>query len=289
MGMRVVVLGGTGKMGRWFAKFLRDKGFDVAVHSRSPEKAVKAAEELHVRYVESLDAVRDADMVIVATSLDSTAETIRKASKKMKPNTILFDIASVKEGIIEALEEAKAQGIRAISVHPMFGPGATTLKGKHVIVIPIGDDPTLVKEVLGIFKGAETHIVESGEAHDMMVALTLSLPHFLNIVFGKTLTGTDIKEVAKFAGTTFTLQLTVAEAVLSEDPDLYYEIQSRNKAFVKVLNNFLESAREVASTVKGKDREAFVKSFKEARDALSKDPNLAKAYERFYKAYEAIT
>lgn len=285
---KVVILGGTGKMGRWFAQFLKDKGFEVSIHSRSPERAAKTAEELHVKYIESMDDVRDADIVIVSTSLSSTADTIQEVSKRMRPNTILFDIASVKGTVIQALEEARTLGIRTISIHPMFGPGAASLKGKHVIVIPVGDDPELVDEMLSLFEGAETHILKSGEAHDMMVALTLSLPHFLNIVFGKTLSKMDIGEAAKFAGTTFTLQLMVAEAVFSEDADLYYAIQSQNKAFAKVLDAFLNSAREVASTIKRKDRDAFLDSFKEVRASLSKDPNFANAYSRFYKAYEAV-
>ena len=81
----------------------------------------------------------------------------------------------------------------------------------------------------------------------------------------------------------------LTEAVYSEDPDLYYGIQSQNAAFAKVLDALLEYASEVASTVKRKDRAAFVKSFKEVRDSLAKDPKFANAYSRFYKAYEAIS
>ncbi|MFH0897118.1 MAG: prephenate dehydrogenase/arogenate dehydrogenase family protein [Candidatus Bathyarchaeota archaeon] len=289
MARNVVILGGTGKMGRWFAKFLKDKGLEVAIHSRSSEKAAKTAKELHVRYIKSIEAVRDADIVVVSTSLASTADIILAVSKKMRPNAILFDIASVKGKIIQALEEARSMGIRTISVHPMFGPGATSLKGKHVIVIPVGDDPVLVNEILCLFEGAETHILNSGEEHDRIVALTISLPHFLNIVFGKTLAKVDVKEVIKFAGTTFALQLLVTEAVFIEDPDLYYEIQSQNRAFKKVLDTFLKSASETTLTIKRKDREAFIESFKEVKASLSKDQNFVNAYGRFYKAYEALT
>lgn len=288
MGEKVVILGGTGRMGRWLAKFLRDKGFDVAIYSRSLEKAVKTAEDLGVRYVGSLDDVREEDIVIVSTSLDSTAEMVRKVTGMMKPGTILFDIASVKEGIIEALEEADAFGIRVISVHPLFGPGTINLKGKRVIIVPVSKDSQLVKEIKKMFEGAEIHLVDSGKTHDMMVASTLALPHFLNIVFGKTLTHMNIQEVRKFAGTTFTLQLMIAEAVLNEDPDLYFEIQSRNKAFMNIIDLLNDSFKEVALAVKENDRDAFVKGFVKARNELSKDADFLKAYERFYKAYEAI-
>lgn len=289
MAGKVVILGGTGKMGRWFAKFLTNKGFEVAIHSRFPEKAAKTAQELNIKYIESIDAAQNADMVVVSTSLSSTAETIRMVSKKIKQNKILFDIASVKSGVIDALKEASALGIRTVSIHPMFGPGATSIKGKHILIVPISEDSELIKNIINLFEGAETHIISSWEVHDMMIALTLSLPHLLNIVFSKTLTKTDILELNKFAGTTFNMQLMIAEAVYSEDADLYYEIQSQNEAFTKVIDFFLEATREVISTIKRKDRKAFVKSFEEVRTVFAKDPNFAKAYRRFYRAYEAIT
>lgn len=289
MAKKVAILGGAGKMGRWFSHFLKTKGFEVAIHSRSQRRAVNAARELDVHYLKSIDAVRDMDMVIISTTISSTSDVIRQVSKKMQPNTILFDIASVKGEIIDALKEAQTRGVRAISVHPMFGPGAKSLNGKHVILIPISDDQTLIDEMLDLFDEAETHILSSGEAHDLMMALTLALPHFLNIVFGRTLAHADITEIKKFAGTTLTLQLLLAEAVYNEDPDLYYEVQSQNAAFPKVLDIVLEVTREIASTIRRKNREGFLKAFEEARTALAKDPEFAHAYQRFYKAFEAIT
>jgi prephenate dehydrogenase len=289
MAKKVAILGGTGKMGRWLSQFLKKKGFDVAIHSRSQQRAANAARELEVRYLKSIDAVHDVDMVIISTTISSTPKVIRRVSKKMQPNAILFDVASVKGEIIDALKEAQTRGVRAISVHPMFGPGAKSLDGKHVILIPISDDQALIDEILDLFEEAETHIVSSGKAHDAMIALTLSLPHFLNVVFGKTLTQADINEMRKFAGTTLTLQLLVAEAVYTEDPDLYYEIQSQNTAFLKVLDDFLDITREIASTIRRKDRESFVKAFEEARTTLAKDPDFVSAYRRFYTAFEAIT
>lgn len=288
MWQRVAILGGTGKMGRWFAGYLKNKGFDVAIHSRSPKKAAKVAQELGLKYIESLDAVRDVDAVVISTSLSSTPEVIRKVSKRMKPNTILFDIASIKRDVIEALEEARALGIRTISIHPMFGPGATSLKGKHIIVIPVGEDPELVNEVLNLFQDASTHILENAKVHDLMIALTLSLPHFINIVFGQTLKKANIVNLTKFSGTTFALQLLITEAVFSEDPELYYEIQSNNKAFAEILDDFLKMTKETIATIKKKERKTFVKSFKETKESLTKDPNFSKAYSKFYNAYEAI-
>jgi len=289
MAKRVVILGGTGKMGRWFITFLKNKGFDVVIYSRFPEKASRVAEELKVGYISSIEAVKTADIVIVSTSLGSTAEMVRQVSKKMRSNSILFDVASVKGQVIESLNEAKSYGIRTISVHPMFGPGATSLKNKHVLVIPVGVDPEPLNEILHLFKDAEVHVLGSWEEHDKLVALTLLLPHFLNLIFGKILSKKDIRDLINLSGTTFALQLLVTETVYSEDPDLYYEIQTQNIYFREILDLLLESIKELAQDVITKDRVSFVKNFNNVRSSLQKDPNFTKAYSLFYKVYEAIS
>jgi prephenate dehydrogenase len=289
MARRVAILGGTGKMGKWFAKFFQGRGFRVVISSRSPGKAASVAKEIGVEHAKSMfDAAHSADIVLVATPIAVTARVIREVSGGLKAEAIIFDIASIKGEIIRALEEAEALGARTLSLHPLFGPGAKSIDGKRLLIIPVGKDSDLIREVSGIFEGASIHIVESWEYHDRMMALTLSLPHFLNITFGKILSKTDINELKKFGGTTFTLQLLVAETVLSEDPDLYYEIQSQNKAFTKILDDFTEIVREEVSTITNEDKERFVKDFENAADSLSKDPGFVNAYERFYRALNAV-
>ena len=276
-------------MGKWFARFFRDRGFNVVISSRSSKRATSVARELGVEYEKtSFNAVRNADVVIVSTPIGVTAKIIREVSKRMKAGAILFDIASIKGEIIRALEEANALGIRTLSVHPLFGPGAKSINGKKVLIIPVSENPELLIEVLEMFKGATIHIVESGEYHDRMMALTLSLPHFLNITYGKILSKADIRELKKFGGTTFTLQLLISESVLSEDPELYYEIQKQNEVFSEILDDFTEVVRESALIVQNKNKTRFFKDFEKVKASLSKDPKFLKAYQSFYKALEAI-
>ncbi len=290
MAKRITIIGGTGRMGKWFAKFFQNKGYNVIISSRSPKKAALIAKEIEVEYeTNCYKASHNADIVLIATPIEVTAEIIHKISKNMKTGSILFDIASVKGEIIKALEEAEVLGIRTLSVHPLFGPGAKTIDGKKVLIIPVNKSPELLKEISELFKGASIHVIESGKEHDKMIALTLSLPHFLNIVFGKTISKFDIRALKKFKGTTFTLQLLISESVLSEDPDLYYEIQKQNQVFPEILNILLEVIKESALSIKNGNKEQFCLDFKKARVALSRDPEFQCAYEKFYKALEVVT
>ncbi|RLI49719.1 hypothetical protein DRO61_04725 [Candidatus Bathyarchaeota archaeon] len=290
MAKKITIIGGTGRMGKWFAKFFQNKGYNVTISSRSPKKAESIAKEIKVEYETNwYKASQIADIVLIATPIEVTAEIIHKISKSMKAGSILFDIASVKGEIIEALEEAEALGIRTLSVHPLFGPGAKTIDGKKVLIIPVNKSSEMLKEVSELFKGASIHIIKSGKEHDKMIALTLALPHFLNIVFAKTISKFDIKELKKFQGTTFSLQLLISESVLSEDPDLYYEIQKQNQAFPEILKILLEGIKESALSIKNGNKEQFCLNFKKAKVSISKDPEFKYAYKKFYNALEVIT
>jgi len=287
--MKVAIIGGTGKMGRWFARFFKSKGYEVVIGGRSPERNRAAAQEIGVEAAASnVDAVRGADIVVVSTTLETTVDTILQIKDSVEEGAIVFDIASVKGGIPEALRALSSRGARVISTHPMFGPGADSFSGRRVVVVPVVEDDSLTEWVVGLFRGegAEVHVVKDGEEHDRIIAITLSLAHFVNIVFGRVLARRDVQEIKKFAGTTFSLQLALVEAVLSEDPDLYYEIESLNPSFRKLLEELITTAQETATALD--DREAFVRGFVEARDALARDPEFPGAYERFYRALGAL-
>lgn len=289
MAKRITIIGGTGRMGKWFAKFFLNKGYNVIISSRSPKKAAAIAKEIGVKYeTNCFKASRSADVVLIATPIEVTAEIIKKISKIMKTGSILFDIASVKGKIIKALKEAEALGIRTLSVHPLFGPGTKKIDGKKIVIIQVNKSAELLKEISELFKGASIHVIDSGKEHDKMIALTLSLPHFINIVFGKIISKFDIKELKKFKGTTFTLQLLISESVLSEDPDLYYEIQKQNQVFSEILNILFEVIKESASLIKNGDKEQFCSEFNEAKVALSRDPKFKQAYENFNKAIAVL-
>jgi prephenate dehydrogenase len=290
MAKRITIIGGTGRMGKWFAKYFQNNGHHVIISSRSSKKAASIAQEIGVDYeIDSYRARNEADIILIASPIEVTTKLIHEISKSMKPGAILFDIASVKGKIIQALEKAEALGIRTVSVHPLFGPGAQTIQGKKLLIIPVNKSAELLNEISELFQGASIHIINSGEEHDEMIALTLALPHFLNIAFGKTISKYDIKKLKKFQGTTFTLQLLLSESVLSEDPALYYEIQKQNQVFPKILDTLNKAIKENALSIKNGNKEQFCLTFNKARTALSKDPEFQYAYEKFYKVLEVLT
>lgn len=292
LGENAAVIGGSGGMGRWLAQFLKEAGFKVTITGRRPNKTEATAKELNVNFSHSHETLTaESDIVAVTTPIVAMPQIITEVAQRMRRGALLLDIASVKEPITPALNQAKTKGINILSLHPMFGPDVGTLNAKNIILIPVEAEPRITNAVAELFQraGVQTTRLNSLEEHDRMIALTLALPHFLNITFGITLSssGPNINELKKFAGTTFTLQLMLAEVVLQENPHLYSEIQLSNKAFHPLLETLTQRIGELKNIVKSGKKDEFEKIFNDARKHLSSDEEFDKARQKFINSLKA--
>ena len=80
--MRVAVIGSSGGMGGFFVRYFLSRGMEV-VGSDSKKKGPKRP---HFEFVRSnSEAVVGADIVVVATPIDTTVETVRGFSASSLP------------------------------------------------------------------------------------------------------------------------------------------------------------------------------------------------------------
>jgi 8-hydroxy-5-deazaflavin:NADPH oxidoreductase len=76
--VRIAIVGGTGPFGKALATRLATSEHDVVIGSRDAERAAVAAAEIGVDGATNEDAVRSADLVILATKADAALETARE-------------------------------------------------------------------------------------------------------------------------------------------------------------------------------------------------------------------
>jgi NADPH-dependent F420 reductase len=91
--MRVAILGGTGSFGRALAARLVALGEDVVVGSRDGARAREAAAGLGAAGATNEEAVRGADLVVLATKADGAVDTAR-AIADVLGDTPLLSVAS---------------------------------------------------------------------------------------------------------------------------------------------------------------------------------------------------
>jgi hypothetical protein len=75
--VRIAIVGGTGPFGTALATRLAESEHDVVIGSRDAERAAAAAAEVGAEGATNEDAVRSADLVILATKADAAHETAR--------------------------------------------------------------------------------------------------------------------------------------------------------------------------------------------------------------------
>ena len=73
--MKILIIGGTGETGRWFARFYKEQGFDVVIWGIN--KKMDVADELGVLFAENLDIeIKTSDIVMISVPINITEKII---------------------------------------------------------------------------------------------------------------------------------------------------------------------------------------------------------------------
>jgi len=188
--------------------------------------------------------------------------------------------------VMPFLRLAEKRGIQVASIHPLFGPLASSLRRKNVLVVKTGSKRGF-KSAKRMLEDASI-ILTNQQTHDRQTALTLALPHFLNMAFAMTVSRRNVAETRKFAGRTFNLQMLLAEIVASE-PETTADIQIMNKKFQGVLHELERNIELLAEIVDRHDRAKLVACYQRILEKLSSDPQFALAGEAFERASQAVS
>ena len=261
-GRRALVIGGSGKMGRWFVEFLHSQGFSVEVSDPAGTPPGAIAVDWRTSDLKH-------DFIVIATPLGLTDAILRDLALRRPPG-VIFDVGSLKSPLRAGLLALKSHGCKVTSIHPMFGPSTELLSGRHVIFVDLGSAPAL-SEARELFTPTMAEqVVMSLDEHDRLIAYVLGLSHALNIAFFTALaeSGEAAPRLAKMSSTTFDAQLDVASDVAQESPDLYYEIQSLNDYGAESLEALAQAVERIRSAVLSQDHDSFVALMRRGRDYL---------------------
>lgn len=285
--MNIAIIGGAGRMGAWFTKYFIVHGHNVIIFDIRADKAEEVAKALGAKLAKNnIEAAKAADIIFISTPINIIPRVIAEILPELKEKTIISEISSVKSRVIPALREAAKQGMRILSLHPLFGPGAQDMKGERIALIPVSNRMTEENLARRLFPEADLIVVDEG-LHDRVMALTLSLTHFINIVFASIVGEENIRVLKNLGGTTFALQLLLSEGVMAEDPTLYASIQIDNEHTINYLEKFMSKAEYLKRLINSKNSEGFVEFYRTTRNLLHKDEGFTMAYERMYRALRA--
>jgi prephenate dehydrogenase len=283
---KVAIIGGYGRMGKWFARFLLGEGLQVVIAGRNGAKLEEAALELGCQAASTGEAVKQADAVLISVPIDGFEAVAREIAPSVKPGQYVFDVTSIKAQPVEIMHKYFG-GCHMLGTHPMFGPGAESMAGQRFVLTPTNDgEESLAVQLSGYLesRGAKVAIMDP-LGHDELMGIVLGLSHFIALVSADTLLSLGrLKEAGEVSGTSFRLLLTLAEAVVSEDPDFYSSLQMSLPDMAKIEEIFLAKADSWLALVREHDRQHFAQRMSYLRERFKReDPDFTAGYKNLYK------
>ena len=251
--IEIGIVGGHGKMGRWFHRYFEELGYSVSVADLDTQLM---AEYLAPR----------CDVLLVAVPLQHTVEVVRNVGHLIRDDALLMDIASIKSEVLRTMLEVSSSSV--IGTHPLFGPGEPNITGQTVVLCPgRGRKWQDWLNNLLLESGAQVEVVEP-EVHDFYMAVVQGLTHFSTLVLGLTIDslGMDLKSLKRFATPAFHRRLMEISHLLDQDADLHAAMPMLNSTYGVFFREFERIIFELKRVIAKKDVEEFMRLFDEARD-----------------------
>src|SRR6266571_5215845 len=237
---RILIVGGTGAMGRFFARFTSQQGAKVKIAGRKINKTRTAAKEMEVEPGTILDAA-SSDIVILAVPMEETVRVATETASLMTTGCLLTDLSSVKTGISDRIAEKIPKGLEYVSLHPLFGPSIDHLHDQTIIAVSYNAGQKWSRLARALQGGGSKIETMSAAKHDRAMAYVQGLHHFALISLGLGLDGMGGEP------RTQSLRETEGRIVRMLDGwDMIVGIQQLNPFLPSVRQKFLEIATNLA-------------------------------------------
>ena len=257
MGFKASIIGGAGGMGQWFAGHLSNLGVEVCISDIDSCRAKEIAQRYGYQFSESnIHAVNNADFVLVAVPMRFMKSVIDEIAEHIDRGAIICEIASFKMQHFSILKRLNKAGLTTLSLHPMFGPSAVKVEDLTFAVIPVESQEGEVELANSLFPGADIVAVDV-ETHDRVMSNVLSLTYLMNLAFSLTVNENEVNILKKLAGTSFTLQMGLAESITLENIDLVNTILHNNHFSEETIERYLNNIEKL------KDQSKFINTFSE--------------------------
>ena len=247
-------------------------GYSPDASERARAKAIGFADSFPDTVAE---AVRGADLVILAAPVGAFGEIAKAIAPHLKTGAIVSDVGSVKATVVRDVGPHIPAGVHFVPAHPIAGTEqsgpeagfAELFDGRWCIVTPpSGADAKAVESVSAFWRalGSNVETMEP-QHHDLVLAITSHVPHLIayNIVG----TAADLEtvtesEVIKYSAGGFRDFTRIA----ASDPTMWRDVFLNNReAVLEMLGRFNEDLSALQRAIRWGDGDALFNLFTRTR------------------------
>ncbi|OOF37459.1 bifunctional chorismate mutase/prephenate dehydrogenase [Rodentibacter heidelbergensis] len=249
---KIVIVGGYGKLGGLFARYLRASGYPISVLERDDWNV---AERI----------LTNADVVIVSVPIANTLETIERLKPYLTENMLLADLTSVKREPLAKMLEIHQGAV--VGLHPMFGPDIASM-AKQVVVCCEGRFPERYEWLLEQIQiwGAKIHQTDAIE-HDHHMTYVQALRHFSTFANGLHLSKqpVNLANLLALSSPIYRLELAMIGRLFAQDAELYADIIMDKPENLEVIESLKQTYEDALKFFENHDRQGFIEAFHQVR------------------------
>lgn len=250
---KIVIVGGYGKLGGLFGRFLTVSGYFVQALG---EQDWQNAQPI----------LADADVVIVCVPIDKTLATIERLQPYLTRSMLLADLTSVKRLPLEAMLRVHQGAV--VGLHPMFGPDVVSM-AKQVIVRCDGRYPEKYQWLMEQMEiwGAKIYLTDAKE-HDDNMTYIQALRHFSTFANGWHLSKQPVKldSLLALSSPIYRLELAMIGRLFAQDGALYADIIMDKPDNLAVLESLKQSYVESLAFFENHDKQGFLQAFEQVKN-----------------------
>jgi len=222
------------------------------------------------------EAVRDADLVVLAVPVGAMGAIAEEIAPHLKPGAVVTDVGSVKQAVVDAVAPHLPKGVHFIPGHPLAGTEysgprsgfATLFQNRWWLLTPLPD--TDAKALAGLKEflvalGANVDEMEV-ERHDLVLAVVSHTPHLIAYTMvgvADHMRRVSSQEVIKYSASGFRDFTRIA----ASDPVMWRDVFLTNKdAVLDILGRFHEELFVLQRAIRMGDGEHLHAYFTRTRE-----------------------
>ena len=258
---KVGIVGGTGRMGSWFARLLEDLGLEVMRSSRSTRLRPK-------------EMVSMCDVIVISVPITDTENVIREIAPLVPKEGLLVDLTSIKTLPLSVM--LKCSSSQVVGLHPLFGPNHEhgAAQGPMSIAVCPGRGEEGLRWTLGILKASGLRpIMLNPLLHDHLMGLIQGAHHFAMLVLATCIMDSNyrLEDILAYSTYVFRQSIDRIRFMLGQPLDLFASLLMDNPFSSQFIESYTKTCEQLADIINTKQRKAFEELFLSLRKYFTEE------------------
>lgn len=252
---RVTIVGGLGKMGRFFTQQLTLAGHKVTILERD-------------NWDEAEQLLGQAELVLICVPLNKTLVVIKRIVPYLDSSTTLAEITSLKTNLVQQMLARHSGPV--VGLHPLFGQGVQSFLAQNILVCP-GRQLEAYQWFLDFMEtqGGKLRFC-TPQDHDRMMEIVQAVRYFLNFSLGVFLaeSGVDVKRSLQVSSPLYRIQIDLVSRLFAQDSSLFLGIMMAAEAQDGMLSKVAETFQKIAHLIAREESAVLAERFEFTRRTL---------------------